>query len=150
MVIVPMEAVHAKGASILEEKNFSEPWSEKAFLEELTNPDSAAYYVALDGEKVVGTCGAIIAGIEADIMNVSVDPDYRRMGIASKLLEATLEGARQKGVLDFTLEVRANNTAARGLYEKFGFVFEGIRPRFYRNPEEDAAIYWLRQKDNDN
>ena len=44
----------------------------------------------------------------------------------------------------FTLEVRVSNTAALRLYEKFGFVSEGIRPGFYERPREDANIMWKR------
>lgn len=144
MVICPMEEKHASQAAQLEKKNFSSPWTEKDFLDELIDPKKASYFVALDGDKVVGTCGAIIAGDEADIMNVSVEEGFRGQGVASKLMEATMASARTKGVTAFTLEVRVGNTPARKLYEKYGFVCEGIRPRFYSGPTEDAAIYWLR------
>ena len=51
---------------------------------------------------------------------------------------------KEHGLIAFTLEVRENNAPARLLYEKVGFVLEGIRPNFYSNPKEGAAIYWLR------
>ena len=89
----------------------------------------------------------IISIDTADIMNVSVKEEYRRKGLASNLLEALFEEGKKRGVKDFTLEVRENNHAARKLYEKKGFVFEGIRPNFYSNPAEGAAIYWLREKE---
>jgi ribosomal-protein-alanine N-acetyltransferase len=38
--------------------------------------------------------------------------------------------------------VRRSNEAARRLYESAGFTLAGIRPRYYRNPEEDALILW--------
>ena len=53
---------------------------------------------------------------------------------------------RQAGLHAFTLEVRRSNRAARRLYEKFGFVSEGIRPGFYDQPKEDAEILWLREE----
>ena len=53
------------------------------------------------------------------------------------------EGCRA-GLNAYTLEVRVSNTAAIGLYEKLGFVSEGIRPNFYEKPAEDAMIMWKR------
>ncbi len=130
-------------AAELEKENFSTPWSVQSFLEELEN-DNAVFLTAFEGDCLVGVCGMVICLDEADIMNVSVRMDRRRQGIAEKLLTEILFIGRARGVKHFTLEVRKNNVPAIQLYEKMGFVFEGIRPRFYTNPTEDAAIYWLR------
>ncbi len=51
------------------------------------------------------------------------------------------------GVEAFTLEVRVSNAPAIHVYEKVGFVSEGIRPRFYEKPTEDAMILWKRHRD---
>ena len=77
-------------------------------------------------------------------MNVSVEKEYRRQGIAGMILDALLEEGKKRGVKEFTLEVRESNEGARRLYEKKGFVNEGVRPNFYSNPNEGAVIYWLR------
>ena len=60
------------------------------------------------------------------------------------LLKLMEEGYRM-GVEAFTLEVRKSNEAAIHLYEKLGFVTEGIRKNFYEEPTEDALIMWKRQ-----
>ena len=143
-----MNETNVEGIAELEKENFSDGWSLKSLKEEINNPD--AYYLAVrDDEKnlVVAAAGMIISIDTADIMNVSVKEEYRRKGLASNLLEALFEEGKKRGVKDFTLEVRENNHAARKLYEKKGFVFEGIRPNFYSNPAEGAAIYWLREKE---
>ncbi len=143
-----MNETNVEGIAELEKENFSDGWSLNSLKEEINNPN-ACYYVLRDDEngKVAAAAGMIISIDTADIMNVSVKEEYRRKGLASKLLATLLEEGRKKGVKDFTLEVRENNHAARELYEKTGFVFEGIRPGFYSNPTEGAAIYWLRDKE---
>ena len=55
-----------------------------------------------------------------------------------------IEKGKARGILAFTIEVRKGNHSARGLYEKLGFLEEGVRPNFYSLPKEDAVIYWLR------
>ena len=76
--------------------------------------------------------------------NVAVLPAFQGRGIASALLKELLSLGEAMGFTDFTLEVRVGNAPAIHLYEKFGFVSEGIRPGFYRNPAEDAMIMWRR------
>lgn len=143
-----MNETNVEGIAELEKENFSDGWSLKSLKEEINNPD-ALYLAVRDDENnmVVAAAGMIISIDTADIMNVSVKEEYRRKGLASKLLDALFEEGKKRGVKDFTLEVRENNHAARKLYEKKGFVFEGIRPNFYSNPAEGAAIYWLREKE---
>lgn len=85
----------------------------------------------------------LLAG-EGEIERIAVNPAMRRRGIGRKLMEAMVTFASQEGVTDATLEVRAGNIAARKLYESFGFVEEGRRKAYYRNPTEDALIMWRR------
>ncbi|MBR5066531.1 MAG: ribosomal protein S18-alanine N-acetyltransferase [Lachnospiraceae bacterium] len=143
-----MNETNVEGIAELEKENFSDGWSLKSLIEEINNPD--AYYLAVRDDEnnlVIAAAGMIVSIDTADIMNVSVKEEYRRRGLASKLLDALFEEGKKRGVKDFTLEVRENNHAARKLYEKKGFVLEGIRPNFYSNPAEGAAIYWLREKE---
>ena len=147
-VIEKMDETNVEGIADLEKENFSDGWSLKSLKEEINNPD-ALYFAVRDDENgnVVAAAGMIISIDTADIMNVSVKEELRRKGLASKLLDTLFEEGKKRGVKDFTLEVRENNHAARKLYENKGFVFEGIRPKFYSNPQEGAAIYWLREKE---
>lgn len=127
----------------LEAANFSMPWSENAFYEQLNN-QNALYMVAVADEKILGVCGLMESLGEADICNVSVDESCRNQGIATLLLEALMAEGAGRGITAFTLEVRAGNASAIHLYEKIGFVTEGIRPGFYERPKEDALIMWKR------
>ena len=130
--------------SQIESECFSTPWSRNAFEDILDNP-SALYMVAEENGYIIGNCGIIAAVGEGDICNVAVDKDFRKRGVGEKLVSEVMKAAsKELNVEAFTLEVRASNKAAISLYEKLGFVSEGIRPGFYTAPREDAMIFWKR------
>lgn len=132
------------GAAALEAASFSMPWSEKDFYDQLQN-DNAIYMTVTDNDRVIGVCGLMESFGEADICNVSVDKEYQNRGIAYTMLEGLLAEGDKRGITAYTLEVRAGNAAAIHLYEKLGFVNEGVRPNFYERPKEDAVIMWKRK-----
>ena len=138
MKIVPMERAHVAQIAQLERENFSAPWDEASLLHELENPLSL-WLTALDGDTVAGYIGSQSVLGESDMMNLAVAPAYRRQGVGRALVERLLwELAEDNHCL--TLEVRASNEAAIALYESLGFRQVGRRPRYYRNPPEDALI----------
>lgn len=118
---------------------FARPWSRQGFADALPM-DNACFLVALDNETVLGYCGIYMAMDEGEIINVAVRPDYQNQGVADKLLKALLAEGRAHGVGNFFLEVRVSNAHAIRLYEKNGFVRQGIRRRFYSAPMEDAYV----------
>lgn len=127
----------------IEKECFSVPWSRQGFMDALQKTD-AYYIVAVADDRVVGYCGAYGVCDEADINQVAVTGDYHRSGIGERMARQLLDGLTQRGYLYTTLEVRKSNTAAIALYEKLGFVSEGIRKNFYEKPTEDAVIMWKR------
>ena len=139
MTIEQMTSAHVSQIAELEKLCFSDPWSEKSIETELTCRLSL-WFVALEGERVVGYVGSQTVIDESDMMNIAVHPDFRRKGIAEALIATLEEALREKGSLALTLEVRASNVPAISLYEKLGFIQAGIRKNYYRNPKEDARI----------
>ena len=130
--------------SLLEKEIFGEDaWSEDDFRETICC-DYAYYLIAKDGDEVIGCAGLRNMCGDADITNVFVRKEYRRRGIAEEMLKKLMTDSAGIGARNFTLEVRASNVPAISLYEKLGFVSEGIRPGFYDHPKEDAVIYWIR------
>ncbi|MGQ9630948.1 MAG: GNAT family N-acetyltransferase [bacterium] len=65
------------------------------------------------------------------IYSLTVHPAYRRRSIGRRLLEWAEEFARKKGCRRLTLEVRKSNSVAIHLYEKFGFLRDGILVNYY-------------------
>lgn len=130
---------HIKQVAQLEKICFSDPWSENSIASELDN-NLSYWLVAVDGDLVTGYIGSQTVMGETDMMNVAVHPDYRRNGIAEQLVKCLVEDLKRKQSRSLTLEVRASNLPAQKLYEKLGFSQIGRRPRYYRNPKEDALI----------
>ena len=139
--IVPMNEGHLEELERLEKLCFSRPWSRRMLAEELEN-QCAAFLVAEDGVsgKVLGYAGLLVMADEGYITNVAVFPEYRRSGVAAKLIEVFENFARGNRLAFLTLEVRPSNAAAIALYRRFGFQEVGRRKNYYDLPKEDALI----------
>lgn len=138
--IVPMNADHLDEVAELERICFSAPWSRNMLAEELDNALSA-FLVALDGDgKVVGYAGVQVILDEGYITNVAVRPEWRRRGVAGKLLQVFLDFAQANHLAFLTLEVRESNYGAIALYGSRGFRSVGRRRNYYEHPREDAVI----------
>ena len=137
--LIPMDNRHVAQVAALEKQCFSEPWSENSVASELSNPLSA-WLVAMDGDALAGYVGSQSVMGESDMMNIAVDANYRRQGIAQALVKELVAQLKEKGNHSLTLEVRISNQPAIALYEKLGFEHVGKRPNYYRNPKEDALI----------
>lgn len=134
-----MKATDVAQVAALEKLCFSAPWSENAVAGELTNPLSL-WVVAIDGDKLAGYVGSQSVLGEADMMNLAVDPAYRRQGVGTQLVCNLVDKLKENKVICLTLEVRASNVQAIGLYQGLGFAQVGRRPNYYSNPKEDALI----------
>lgn len=142
MEIFPICENDAKQLAELDRRCFSVPWSEQSFLDECKNK-LANYFVAKDNDKIIGYAGFWQVADEGGITNIAVDKEYRRKGIAKKLIEEMIKSAKEKDLSLLTLEVRKSNLPAISLYEKYGFKSLGIRKNYYKEPTEDAIIMTL-------
>ncbi len=140
--ISPMRRRHLRGVVRIEQAVNPRPWSLNLFLSELRYTESRAYLVARVGASIVGYAGLMLVAGDGHITNVGVDPGHRRQGIATRLLLELCRRALEEGAEALTLEVRVSNTAAQGLYRRFGFVPAGVRKNYYSDANEDALIMW--------
>ncbi len=123
----------------IEKECFSEPWSEDGVRSELGNPSARFFTANFMGEKA-GYMGMHTVLDECYIANVAVKKAFRRKGIADALLTCAEETAKKEGCAFISLEVRVSNTPAIRLYEKRGYISQGERKNFYRDPVENALI----------
>lgn len=142
LFIRPMEAQDVEKVAQVERASFRVPWPENAFRSELDNV-CARYFVAELGKEVVGYGGMWLVILEAQITNIAIHPSYRGRGYGEKLLRTMMCAAYDElGIVQMTLEVRRSNLPAQSLYQKLGFVQEGVRPGYYEDNREDAFIMW--------
>ncbi len=118
-------------------------WSPESFSSEIDNI-MGNYYTALDKEtgKVLGYAGFWLILDEAHITTIAVRPEYRGNNFGEVLLQKLIDECYEKKAKWVTLEVRASNRAAQGLYYKYEFKSLGLRKRYYQDNNEDALIMW--------
>lgn len=134
-----------KKIAALERECFSAPWSEKAITDAVTN--GTKFLVAEKGLDFAGYISLNTAADEGYINNIAVAKEYRRQGIAERLLSALNKKAEKQGLQFLSLEVRESNEAAIKLYEKCGYKNMGVRKNFYENPRENAIIMTKMMRD---
>ena len=134
----------------LERQCFSDPWTEHMLRDMLDSELDGSLLLELSGENAYSWITAGYANVrvlmdEAELMRICIAQEYRGKGWSVPLLEAALKEMIRRGASSATLEVRAGNIPAIRLYERHGFQKEGLRKNYYREPAEDAAIYWKRK-----
>jgi [ribosomal protein S18]-alanine N-acetyltransferase len=125
----------------IEKRAYPTPWSRSMFASELAKPTSICLG-AFEGEALVGY---VINSRYVDawhVMNVAVDPDRQRRGLATALLERLFELTADDERRGYTLEVRMSNEGAIRLYGQLGFEARGLRRGYYTDNREDALIMW--------
>lgn len=121
---------------------FTEEWSQETWLTEVNNSISCYTVLELKGQ-VAGYAGYWLVAGEAQVVRVAVAGKFQRQGLGDLLVADMISRAMAQGALAMSLEVRESNVAARKVYEKNGFVESGIRPNYYQDNHENAAIMWL-------
>ena len=147
--LVPMRRRHLRSVLRIESQVYPRPWSLSLFVSELALRSTRVYYVARVDTTVVGYCGVMMAGEDAHVTTLAVDPQWQRHGIATRLLLNAVRLVTQRGARHMTLEVRVSNAPAQALYRRFGFHPAGVRKGYYVETNEDALVMWAESVDSD-
>ncbi|MBI5888849.1 MAG: ribosomal protein S18-alanine N-acetyltransferase [Deltaproteobacteria bacterium] len=144
--IEPLRLTDLDEVMRIERLSFPNPWTRGMFENELKNPVSFAFAARAGGERQ-GPGGIIAYSIfwivqgEAHILNLAVDPEWRRKGVALTFLQSILDFMRPRTVFEVFLEVRMSNIAAIRLYKGLGFREAYVRKKYYG--DEDAIVMKL-------
>lgn len=142
--VIRLEPAHARVAGALHRTSFAAPWSDEEFAKLLEQPGVAGLLWTADAP--LGFILIRAVADEAEILTLAVMPEARRQGIAADLLDEAAHMLRAGGTRRLFLEVAADNTAARGLYAKHGFLPTGKRAGYYARqgaPAVDAIVMTL-------
>jgi len=140
-----MEPADLTAVMEIETRSFPNPWHESTFRGEIQHRPISFPLVIVHSalNRVIGYIIFWVIGEEAQINNIAVHPDFRRLGIGERVLRQVIQQLRSSGALMVTLEVRPSNIGAQTLYRKLGFRMIGIRKGYYTNPPEDAFVLAL-------
>ena len=124
-------------SEILRDSTEAAQWPSESYAKLAASP-GGVFLVCETSAHLVGFLAARQVADEAEILNIAVNRDFRRKGVASALLIAALDKFRSSTITRVFLELRESNQPARALYERHGFVPSGTRNSYYRDPTEDA------------
>ena len=123
IAIRKIDAESARLAAELEKLCFSEPWSEKAILEEAERGYFVAAYI--DG-VFAGYAGMLCVLDERDVCNIATVPEFRGKGVGKAIYHHICRYAKSEGFYNVTLNVWSCNPGALKFYEKLGLVPQKI------------------------
>lgn len=108
-------------------------WKEEDW-KDLLEDERATYYALLDGERIVGDVFIYNWKGEHDyvkIMNLAVHPEYRKQGLAHKLLNHVTDEMKLHGMWRFCGETRESNAAMQKVFEDCGYTLSKIEEGYF-------------------
>ena len=126
----------------LEKEIFSDPWSENAIRESMEQSQTLLLSALEDG-VLVGYLIVYYVLEDKEIARIAVESNFRRNGVASRLLKELAFICADNGVNKLLLDVRESSESAKAFYKKKGFVLDGVRKNYYTNPTENAILMSL-------
>ena len=113
-------------------------WSADQFISTIEDPLARVWSARGNDDRTVGYAAVYYDSGGSELAQIAVDPDCRRQGIATALLDAALAFLREEGVPQIMLEVRSRNDGAIPFYRRNGFEQAVVVRDFYRDPQDDA------------
>jgi ribosomal-protein-alanine N-acetyltransferase len=132
----------------IEQSSFPAPWPRSVIAGEIDGRSWSRVTIASHEDALVGYMVYWIVTTEVHLLNLAVDPTWRRKGVAKKLMTYLIETSHSDNLTEILLEVRVSNTAAKNLYRQLRFKEIAIRPNYYSDNHEDALVMSL-QLDRD-
>ena len=118
-------------------------WSRSSFVNELNNI-SSVLWVLEDRitDQIIGYAVLWIVDLDGHISNFAITKNRQGQKLGEQMLIYLIAKTIEWNLQKLTLEVRVSNLKAQKLYQKYGFLIEGRRPKYYVDNQEDALIMW--------
>ena len=133
-----LTSVEVPSVLSIEERNSDYSWSQLRFTTSIENSDNLCYCLSLNG-KTVGYLIAMLALDTADILNIGIDPDFKRQYHGTALLNHLIEELKKKNIGEILLEVRVGNKSAIQFYKKQGFEEISVRKNYYMKNSKNQS-----------
>ena len=133
-----LSSVEIPAVLSIEERNSDYPWSQGQFTTSIKNNNNLCYCLSFNG-RTIGYLISMLAVDTADILNIGIDPDFKRQGHGTALLNYLLEELRKKDIGEILLEVRAGNKSAIQFYKKQGFEEISVRKNYYMKNSKNQS-----------
>ena len=130
--------VEIPSALSIEERNSDYPWSQLQFTTSIENSNNICYCLSLN-DKTIGYLITLLSIDTADILNIGIDPDFKRQGYGTALLNHLIEELRKRNIREILLEVRAGNKSAIQFYKKQGFKEISVRKNYYTKNSKNQS-----------
>ena len=122
----------------IEEHNSDYPWSQDQFTTSIENSNNLCYCLSFNG-RTIGYLISMVAVDTADILNIGIDPDFKRQGYGSVLLNQLIEELRKRDIGEILLEVSAGNKSAIQFYKKQEFEEISVRKNYYMKNSKNQS-----------
>lgn len=109
-------------------------WGPERVARGIRDPDTAVL-IAAQGRRTVGFAIMHFGDEHAHLNLLAVLPSHQRQGIGRRMVDWLIDSARVAGIASVSLELRANNIAARHFYQALGFSEAGRIEGYYRGRE---------------
>lgn len=124
----------------LEAQCFEYHWTREQFLLGLSR--KAFRVLGIRFEKILaGYIAFSLIEDEMEILNLAVRPEFRRHGLAARLLTESFKVCGENSIKKSFLDVKVSNEPALSLYRKFGYKKIGVRKKYYPDTKEDALLF---------
>ena len=81
----------------------------------------------------------MMAGDTSDILNIGIDPDFKRQGHGTALLNHLITELKKRNIGEILLEVRAGNKSAIQFYKRQGFEEISVRKNYYTKNSKNQS-----------
>ena len=133
-----LTSIEIPSALSIEEQNSDYPWSQLQFTTSIENSNNLCYCLSLN-DKTIGYLIAMLALDSADILNIGIEPNFKRQGHGTALLNHLIEELKKRSIREILLEVRAGNKPAIQFYKKQGFKEISVRKNYYTKNSKNQS-----------
>ena len=122
----------------IEERNSDYPWSKDQFTTSIENSNNLCYSLSFNG-RTIGYLIVMLSVDTADILNIGIDPNFKRQGYGKALLNHLIEELKKRNISEILLEVRAGNKSAIQFYKRQGFEEISVRKNYYTKNSKNQS-----------